>query len=230
MVVDCICEDDALRVGSKGWCSILRVRLLHSHVRAMLLGRKGLDSWDAKLYGLPINQEDMLATLMAFSINVLDSIEKIEGPFALSLQDKENFLHLWRAIGYYIGVKDEYNKCLSVNIASGAVESIVLHLLYPDETSGVVARHVLRSVSGKPPHFFSYETHCQAARYLLDAPLANALGINFSFCHWMYISFVFSMIKFYNIVIDPLFGKDEKHLERIRNILRITVNRALLKQ
>merc|ERR1712146_294518 len=103
-----------------------------SHVRAMLLGRKGSNLWDSEFYGLPINQEDMLATLMAFSINVLDSIEKIEGPFSLSVQDKENYLHLWRTIGYYIGVKEEHNKCIHVNLAYGTVESIVLHLLYPD--------------------------------------------------------------------------------------------------
>ena len=230
MVVDCVCDDDAMRVGGKGWCSVLRVRLLHSHVRAMLLGRKGSNSWDSELYGLPINQEDMLATLMAFSINVLDSIEKIEGPFSLSVQDKENYLHLWRTIGYYIGVKEEHNKCIHVNLAYGTVESIVLHLLYPDATSGIVARHVLRSVSRRPPHFFSYETHCQAARYLLDAPLANALGIQFSFLHWIYITFVFLMIKIYNILVDPLLHRyDEKHLMRIRYILRAVVNKALLK-
>ena len=229
MVVDCICDDDALRIGGKGWCSVLRVRLLHSHVRAMLLGKKGSNSWDSQFYGIPINQEDMLATLMAFSINVLDSVEKIEGAFSLSPKDKENYLHLWRVIGYYIGVKDEYNRCLNVNMAYGTVESIVLHLLYPDATSGIVARHVLKSVSKKPPHFFSYETHCQAARYLLDAPLANALGIQFSFYHWVYITFVFSMIKLYNIIINPFVGADEKHLTRIRFILRATVNKALLK-
>ena len=83
MVVDCLEDDNSLDVGSPGWLSCIRVRLIHSHVRAMLLSRA---TWDSREYGKPINQEDMMGTLLAFSVNVLDSIEKIEGKSALSVQ------------------------------------------------------------------------------------------------------------------------------------------------
>ena len=78
MVIDCLESEDSLKVGEKGWKAVIKVRLLHSKVRLKILS----GNWSASEYGLPINQEDMMATLLAFSINVLDSIKKIGAPLS----------------------------------------------------------------------------------------------------------------------------------------------------
>jgi hypothetical protein len=77
------------------WQTVLQVRVLHAKVRYALLNRQRQRSrsngtstrsnrpttkeWDTKLYGIPINQEDMSVTLLAFSFNSLLGIEFIFG-------------------------------------------------------------------------------------------------------------------------------------------------------
>ena len=91
-------DPSALRPGGEGWEAALSVRMLHSRVRLRLLGKAsaranstsgnsssssgggggGIRShWDVTSYGLPINQEDMVGTLLAFSVNVLEAIHRI---------------------------------------------------------------------------------------------------------------------------------------------------------
>ncbi|KAL3701155.1 hypothetical protein R1sor_019177 [Riccia sorocarpa] len=55
-----------------GWKSAVRVRLLHAQVRLRILAEaeKHPDIYDVEELGVPINQEDMLATLCDFSIVV----------------------------------------------------------------------------------------------------------------------------------------------------------------
>ena len=86
--------------------------------------------------------EDMIGTLLSFSINVIETIKKIGAP--ITLEEEESYIHLWRYVGYLLGVSEEYNPCVNINTSIGVVESIILHILHPDERSGEVARHVLR--------------------------------------------------------------------------------------
>ena len=46
------------------------MRFLHGMVRRRLHGKP---YWKPKLWDVPVNQEDMMATLLAFSYNVLSS-------------------------------------------------------------------------------------------------------------------------------------------------------------
>jgi|Transcript_17122 hypothetical protein len=90
----------ALRPGGIGWEAALRVRVLHAKVRRSLL-QSG--KWDTKKNGVPINQEDMAATLLAFSVNVLLGIELIAGK-PLPDNEQRDYLALWRYIGWLLGV------------------------------------------------------------------------------------------------------------------------------
>jgi hypothetical protein len=53
-----------MEVGGCGWAAVLRVRLLHSAVRVRLSQQP---KWDTAAWGVPINQEDLLVTQLAFS-------------------------------------------------------------------------------------------------------------------------------------------------------------------
>jgi hypothetical protein len=145
MVLECIEHDSAMEVGREGWLAVLKVRLIHSRVRLRLKPR-----WDAATRGVPINQEDLMGVLCAFSVNVLKVIHQIGAPF-LTAHDELAYLHWWRYMGYLIGIRDEYNPCESSPMAHGRVESIVLHLLRPDERAGVVARHLLKCAAECAP-------------------------------------------------------------------------------
>ncbi len=86
---------DALLPGGIGWRTALHVRILHAKVRYSILKRKGKKKWNVEELGIPINQEDMAATLLAFSTNVLVGIDLIAG-CPVSDQEHLDYLGLWR--------------------------------------------------------------------------------------------------------------------------------------
>lgn len=251
MVVDCLEEDDGLREGARGWLSVLKVRLLHARVRYRIT-EAGDDSpdggdtdlmdsstnrvtkgWDAKENGVPINQEDMVGTLLSFSINVIETCERIGAPF-LTDHERTAYLHLWRYIGYLIGVREEHNPCSSITRARGAVESIVLHLLHPNERSQTVANHVIRSVSYRPPANFSPQMHSEMARGLLGSELADALALPSNeddpFIK-LYALWVFFVLRVLALVLPFLIHTRSERgrtgLANARKRLRAVVNMAL---
>ena len=134
---------DALKPGGAGWKAALQVRVLHAKVRQRLLARK---YWNRKEWGVPINQEDMAAKLLAFSYNVLVGIELVAGS-PLPQQEQEDYMALWRYIGWVLGVetRGKLDPCRSVPHAKATLESVIMHLLDPDEHSVAVAHHLLKA-------------------------------------------------------------------------------------
>jgi hypothetical protein len=102
-----VASSASLRPGGRGWEAALRVRVLHAKVRRSLLlrGANAPSSWDVDANGVPINQEDMAATLLAFSVNVLIGIEIAAGR-PLNGRDQRDYLALWRYLGWLLGVPD----------------------------------------------------------------------------------------------------------------------------
>merc|ERR1712129_393721 len=95
-------------ITGSGWKMALRVRHLHARVRRSILQSKTLN-WDIKEFGIPINQEDMSGTLLAFSVNVLLGIEFVAG-IGLTEQEQLDCLALWRYIGWLLGVETQTNQ------------------------------------------------------------------------------------------------------------------------
>jgi hypothetical protein len=102
---------DALTLGGlgeqgKGRRTIQRVRLMHAAVRHLIKARNeqkpGL--WHPD-WGIPINQEDLAGTLLAFSY-VVDLPMRRLGVH-LPAKDVHAYLHLWNVIGHLLGVRDE---------------------------------------------------------------------------------------------------------------------------
>jgi len=129
--------------------------------------------WDINEYGIPINQEDMAATLLAFSVNVIDGIAFVAGR-PLSINEQLDYLALWRYLGWLLGIESQENnhdlQSFVNKTRSGLVpldpcgtrphgrdgddaiihsraslESIICHLLHPNESSVTIARHLLSS-------------------------------------------------------------------------------------
>lgn len=80
---------------------INKVRLIHALSRFYLRKQSG---WDMK-WGIPINQEDMAGTNLAFSYVILQGMQ-LSG-LILSQQEKEDFLFAWRYIGYLLNIDEE---------------------------------------------------------------------------------------------------------------------------
>jgi hypothetical protein len=91
-----------LRRHADGHAITVKVRLMHAHVRRLLLqsGR-----WDPVRWSAPINQHDMLATVFLFSQVFLDGLRLLG--LRVTRAEADDFIHLWRIIGWLIGVETD---------------------------------------------------------------------------------------------------------------------------
>lgn len=91
----------SLQLGGEGLFHINRTRLIHAVARYYLL-RNG--QWQPA-WGYPINQEDMAGTNLAFSFIILTGLQK--SGIQVSIRQREDFLYLWRYIGYQLHIDSE---------------------------------------------------------------------------------------------------------------------------
>ncbi|KAL3757686.1 hypothetical protein ACHAWU_004471 [Discostella pseudostelligera] len=215
----------SLRPGGPGWEAALRVRVLHAKVRRLLQSKKtgsngqSTSRWDIDINGTPINQEDMAATLLAFSVNVLVGIEIISGQ-PLCESEQRDYLALWRYLGWLLGVDTPEStsqvdqpttssnaseserlppidpcgprKQTNLNVkcdsnldlhndsilhSYATLESMILHLLHPNQSSRELVAHLLNLRS-------SYMFRSEVCRKLLSEPLSDELGIPQASFQW----------------------------------------------
>ncbi len=100
--VAAVCRPDGLRPGAEGWRITLHVRLMHAQVRRLLWdsGR-----WDQARWAAPINQHDMLATMLLFSEVYAEGL-RIFG-FSISAAEAEDWLYLWATVARIMGTEAE---------------------------------------------------------------------------------------------------------------------------
>ena len=107
-----------LAIGSEGWRQSINVRQIHTLVRQNLLRGKlksaeGIieasaqhhnadGSWSIEYWGVPINQSDMIATHLQFSLLIMRGL-RILGA-RISTEEAEGILHLWNLASYWMGV------------------------------------------------------------------------------------------------------------------------------
>lgn len=114
--------NSVLAVGSEGWRQSIRVRQIHTMVRQSLL--KGQfkaqhsdhvakinhasthqhpdGSWNTDYWGIPINQTDMVATHLQFSLLIMRGLRLLGA--RISEEEAQGILHLWHLASYWMGV------------------------------------------------------------------------------------------------------------------------------
>jgi len=98
-----VMEPGALEPGGKGIRATQKVRLMHATIRhfARVSGRwAALPEW-----GAPINQEELLGTLLSFSSLAVDNAARLGS--RLSDAEAEDLLHAWGVVGAILGVDPE---------------------------------------------------------------------------------------------------------------------------
>jgi len=81
--------------------TIQKVRLMHAAIRHLV---KRYPGWKDE-FGLPVNQEDMTGTLMAFSWISLDGLRRIG--VELTKDEWDAYLHCWQIVGHQLGLRDD---------------------------------------------------------------------------------------------------------------------------
>ena len=250
-----------LPVDGEGWKACLYVRFLHAKVRRAILHRQGKRKWDESR-GLPICEEDMAATLLAFSVNSLLGVEILLG-YPLSRHEREDFMAVWRWIGWLLGVRvledNSHDSRLpkpldpcgpgwyeenrnSYDHGASMLQSIIFHLMKPDDASVEIAHFLLWQ--GRPKekmnenrkldmnNWFYYRA-LQCRRFVGD-DLADALklplnpSLYYRWRSWIFSTCFLSVMTCYTILGLPwspfrtmIVGFHRRSFERISNEWKI---------
>ncbi len=94
-----------LQPGTRGAQSVRGVRLFHAAVRHMIL-HDNESPWSVERYGVPINQEDLVGTLVVFTVVVLDALDNlgIVTNSPANAQARDDYVHFWLAVGHLLGI------------------------------------------------------------------------------------------------------------------------------
>jgi hypothetical protein len=95
-----VMEAQGLDVGGRGLSAVRHVRLMHAAVR-WLIAHDARAEWNPA-WGLPINQEDLLETLLTFTEVVFEVFDKTGVDYEDA--DAEAYLHVWSYVGWLLGV------------------------------------------------------------------------------------------------------------------------------
>jgi hypothetical protein len=104
-----ISEPGALQPEASGYQTVRKVRLLHAVIRARLTlptpgsARGTCQLWDHQALGVPINQEDLLGTLLSFTTVVFRALDRMGMPIGADSQVA--YLQLWAAVGDLLGIE-----------------------------------------------------------------------------------------------------------------------------
>jgi len=157
-------ELGGLACQAEGFKLTLKVRLMHAVVRLRLSRQP---QWDMGKLGLPINQVDMQATYLAFSVVQLLAL-RMTGVL-VTQKESEGVMHLWRYIGWLMGVEDQ--------------------LMCEDESQGRVLFY--RNLISQAP---ADDTSVVLGRALMDEPLFRryrwAVGLQGRFNRARHLSLV----------------------------------------
>jgi hypothetical protein len=157
------------RPGARAHEAMLRVRLLHAWVRRFA----GQGGWDRARLGVPVNQADMLHTLLMFSTVVRRGVEALGG--RATDRERRGFSALWRVFGALAGVDD-------AALFRGADEEDALYeevraRYNPDDGSRALAWAVLGGLASEPPFFLPLSGMAALSRRLLGDELADAFAL-----------------------------------------------------
>ncbi len=98
-----VMEPGGLEYGAQGFSDVRHVRLMHAAVR-WLIEHDPRVQWDPA-WGTPINQEDLLETLLTFTEIVFEVFDRTG--IVYTEREANDYLHTWSVIGYHLGVRPD---------------------------------------------------------------------------------------------------------------------------
>jgi hypothetical protein len=131
---------DGLRRGRAGYEISLRVALIHAHVRSACARSP---EWRTEDWGVPINQADMLGTLLEFSLLMIDGAQRLG--FHVSSSERKAILAMWRYSGHLNGVDPWLLAHLETEAQTRRIAELVrLVQPGPDHDSLALTRQLLK--------------------------------------------------------------------------------------
>jgi hypothetical protein len=114
-----------------------KLRLLHAGVRHLV--RRRIPDYESR-WGVPVNHEDMLATIMGFSLLVIQGLQRLN--IGLTDQQAEDYFYLWRVYALTMGI---HPRC-----APDSTDYLPANLSEADEFYRSYARRHYRNAQDNP--------------------------------------------------------------------------------
>jgi len=163
---------------AEGFKSTMHVRLIHGLIRHRV---QRMPEWDITEWGLPVNQTDMAATQLGFSVVFLLGSRALGVP--LTAGEGRAVMHLWRYVGWLMGVDERW---LPETESEGRtlLYQILLSQAPPDESSRQLGFALMNEPFER--HYpnlawlrghFERARHLSIARLFLDRQSMRDLGL-----------------------------------------------------
>lgn len=95
-----------LAPATAGFNAARGVRLMHAAVRAFIRAdSEAAQQFEETVSGAPVNQEDLLGTLLTFTTVVFDALDAMG--IAVSHEDRCGYLHTWCVVGHLLGIQPD---------------------------------------------------------------------------------------------------------------------------
>ncbi len=91
--------DGAMKPAATGFNAAIRVRIIHAMARHYT---HKSPEWSDQHWGIPVNDADMVATYLGFSLVFLEGLH-MQG-FRPSIEEVNGIFHLWKYIGHLLGI------------------------------------------------------------------------------------------------------------------------------
>ncbi|KAI4657890.1 uncharacterized protein J4E78_006279 [Alternaria triticimaculans] len=225
-ILQCTRTLDGLKPGGEGFASSIRVRFLHAAVRQriMKLAKERPSYFNVEEWGIPINDLDQIATIGTFSSTLIYLSFPRQGIF-LRKQEIDDYLALWRYIGYLMGTPDEW---LSTPTKAKAImESLLYHEVDPSEMSKTMANNIIYALKEEPPTFSSADMLTASARWLNGNALCDRLGLKrVSAYYWSLMAGQCLFFIFYCYTYRLFPNADRRRIDRAKEIFWTLIVKA----
>ena len=178
MVMD-VMVPGGLKKGGRGVRATMKVRVMHAIVRHMIMKdeRAAANPSDPALKatcGLPINQEDMVYTLMTFSYVVIEGFRTMG--YRVTDRQREGYIHCWNVVGYLMGIREELLPATFAD-AEELFEAIQRRQVGQSEAGQKLTAALLDAVQDAVPGDHHDPLVAALARKLVGDATADTLGI-----------------------------------------------------
>lgn len=168
----------------QGFKSTIRVRMIHALVRRNLQKNP---EWDFERHALPINQTDMLGTILATVVIALGA-RALGVP--VSRKEESWVLHHGRYVAWLIGVKEEWGFT-----TSGEAVQLLLHSASTQPRGEETSRIMAQSLAAEPlsrrysnlqalRRRYEYAKHLSISRLFLRKDTLEQLGVSSRIPPW----------------------------------------------
>jgi squalene cyclase len=97
-----VAAEGGLEPRGAGLRSAQKVRLMHAAIRHLV---RAQTSWNQPEWGMPINQVQLVGTLLSFSCLVVDGLRRLG--FEVSDEEAEAWVHMWNVVGHVMGIRED---------------------------------------------------------------------------------------------------------------------------